>query len=85
MQPELAESERLSVLIEALLEHRASSSSTPAYHKLLLTLPEAQELTGLSRTLLRKAISENKLKAKIIGKSWRIRYADLEKYIAKLF
>ena len=85
VQPELAESERLSVLIEALLEHRLSSISTPAYHKLLLTLAEAQELTGLSRAILREAIKQGSLKAKIIGKTWRIKYTDLERYIEKLF
>lgn len=85
MQPEPAESELHAALIEALLEHQSPSSSTPAYHKLLLTLSEAQELTGLSRTILRKAISEGKLKAHIIGRSWRIKYTDLERYIEKLF
>ena len=85
MQPESVESEHLSALIEALLEHQSSSSSTPAYQKLLLTLSEAQELTGLSRTILRDAIAQGKLKAKIIGRTWRIKYTDLERYVEKLF
>ena len=83
-KPEHGESEHLAALIEALLEHRASSNSTPAYQKLLLTLSEAQELTGLSRTILRDAISQGKLKAHIIGRSWRIKYTDLERYVEKL-
>lgn len=85
VQPELAESERLSVLIEALLEHQSQRTSTPAYHKLLLTIAEAQELTGLSRAILREAISQGTLKAQVIGKSWRIKYTDLERYVEKLF
>ncbi len=85
IQPEPAESEHLSALIEALLEHQSQRSSTPAYHKLLLTLAEAHELTGLSRSILREAISQGTLKAKIIGKSWRVKYADLERYVEKLF
>ena len=84
-QPKHTEVEPLSAIIEALLERQSSSSSTPAYHKLLLTLSEAQELTGLSRTTLRLAISQGKLKAAIIGKSWRIKYTDLERYVEKLF
>lgn len=85
VQPEPGESERLSALIETLLEHQSPSSSTPAYHKLLLTLAEAQELTGLSRPILRLAISKGTLKAQVIGKSWRIKYTDLERYVEKLF
>lgn len=61
------------------------SGSTPAYQKFLLTLTEAQELTGLGRTILREAITQGKLKAKIIGKTWRVKYTDLERYIEKLF
>jgi len=84
-QPELAESEHLAALIEALFKYQSSNSSTPAYHKLLLTLADAQELTGLSRAILRQAISEGTLKAQVIGKSWRIKYTDLERYVEKLF
>ncbi len=53
--------------------------------KLLLTLDEAQALTGLSRSTLRGAIDEGGLKAAQIGRAWRIRRGDLEKYLAKLF
>ncbi len=84
-QPEHTEFEAFSAIIEALLERQSSSSSTPAYHKLLLTLADAQELTGLSRAILRQAISEGTLKAQVIGKSWRIKYTDLERYVEKLF
>jgi len=49
----------------------------PIADKLLLTLPEAQALTGLSREMLRDAITSNKLKAKVIGKGWRIKRSDL--------
>lgn len=85
VQPEVLDFEGLSAVIESLLEHQSSSSATPAYHKILLTLAEAQELTGLSRTILRQAISKGTLKAQIIGKSWRIKYTDLESYVEKLF
>ena len=83
VQPEVVNFEGLSAILEALIEHQ--SSSTPAYHKLLLTLAEAQELTGLSRAILRLAISQGTLKAQVIGKSWRIKYTDLERYVEELF
>jgi excisionase family DNA binding protein len=53
--------------------------------KLLLTMPEAQKLTGLSREFLKNAISSGNLKAKLIGKGWRIKRSDLNQYIDKLF
>ncbi|WP_242054234.1 helix-turn-helix domain-containing protein [Nostoc parmelioides] len=48
-------------------------------------MPEAQALTGLSKEVLRSAIASGELKAKVIGKSWRIKRSDLETYIDKLF
>ena len=56
----------------------------PTEQKLLLTLKEVQALTGLSREILREAIKEGKLKAKIIGKSWRVKRGDLEDFIEGL-
>jgi excisionase family DNA binding protein len=50
----------------------------------LLTLAEARELTGLARGVLREAIDQGKLKAKIIGRAWRVKRADLDTYIHKL-
>ena len=52
--------------------------------KLLLTLPECQKLTGLSREVLRVAIDASELKARQIGRAWRVKRADLEAYIASL-
>lgn len=53
--------------------------------KLILTLDEIKLLTGFSKEILRTAIKEGKLKAKIIGKSWRIKRADLDQYIENLW
>jgi excisionase family DNA binding protein len=52
--------------------------------KTLLKLDEAQKLTGLSREILRAAIKAGKLKAKLIGRAWRIKKTDLDNYIQKL-
>lgn len=57
----------------------------PVEEKLLLTLKEVQALTGLSEKILREAIKSGELKAKIMGKSWRIKRFDLENYIDSLF
>jgi excisionase family DNA binding protein len=58
--------------------------SVPVEAKLLLTLAEAQALTGLSRSTLRAAINSGELKARQIGKAFRIKRADLEKFVGKL-
>jgi len=52
--------------------------------KLTLTLTEATLLSGLSRGYLRQAIHAGKLKARIIGKGWRVKRADLDSYVKKL-
>ncbi len=56
----------------------------PIADKLLFTLAEAQGMTGLSRETLRDAIDSKKLKAKIIGRGWRVKRADLEAYVKRL-
>jgi excisionase family DNA binding protein len=52
--------------------------------KLLLTLPECQALTGLSRAVLRDAIEAGDLKARQMGRPWRVKRADLEAFIETL-
>jgi excisionase family DNA binding protein len=52
--------------------------------KPLLKLDEASALTGLSRGILKSAIDGKKLKARIIGRSWRIKRADLDTFVSKL-
>jgi excisionase family DNA binding protein len=58
--------------------------SVPVADKLLLSLEECQTLTGLSRATLRSAIDDGALKARIIGRGFKIKRADLDKYISKL-
>lgn len=52
--------------------------------KPLLKLDEASALTGLSRAILREAIDAKQLKAKMIGRAYRIKRPDLDEYINKL-
>lgn len=77
--------EKLSSIIEQLLGKSENQPIVPIADKLLLTLAEVQALTGLSKEVLRQAIASGELKAKVIGKSWRIKRTDLESFIDKLF
>jgi excisionase family DNA binding protein len=54
-------------------------------NKLTLSLSEASALSGLSQGHLRDAIRAGKLKAKIIGRGWRINRDHLKTYADKLF
>jgi excisionase family DNA binding protein len=63
---------------------RAKPSAADLATKHFLTLDEAASLSGLSSHQLRAAISDNKLKAKIIGRGWKIRPKDLQSYTDKL-
>jgi excisionase family DNA binding protein len=82
---EISVIEKLSGIIETLLGKADTQPLVPIADKLLLTIAEAQALTGLSREFLRDAITSGELKAKLIGKGWRVKRTDLEEYVDKLF
>ena len=80
-------SSQLASLTEAIHSFKTlppTPPTVPIENKLLLTLREVQALTGLSRETLREAIQFNQLKAKIVGKAWRVKRSDLEDYIENL-
>lgn len=77
--------DKLSSIIEGLLGRGDNQPVVPIADKLLLTIAEAQALTGLSREFLRDAINKGELKAKVIGKGWRVKRSDLQEYVDKLF
>lgn len=78
-------SSQLTQLTEAIQNLKSPPQPVvPTEQKLLLTLKEVQALTGLSREILREAIQQGRLKAKIIGKSWRVKRGDLEDFIESL-
>jgi excisionase family DNA binding protein len=62
----------------------AALSAVPIADKLLLTLPEVQALTGLSRNILKEAIKSGELKTKIIGKSYRCKRQDVEAFVNQI-
>jgi excisionase family DNA binding protein len=72
--------------VTAMLEatNAKARPSVAVESKLMLKLDEAALLTGLSRGTIRAAIDAGKLKAKIIGRAWRVKRDDLEAYIKKL-
>ena len=53
-------------------------------HKLMLTIDEAAALAGLSANHIYVAIRKGHLKAKIIGRGWRVKRPDLDAYVKKL-
>jgi excisionase family DNA binding protein len=66
------------------LQPTNAKPSIPIESKPLLKLVEACQLTGLSRQILREVIQTKKLRAKIIGKAWRIRREDIDLFLKKL-
>jgi excisionase family DNA binding protein len=71
-------------LTNAINNHSSRVTATEIRSKLLLTLDEAQIVTGLSRDLLIDAIKNGELPSKIMGKAYRIKTQDLERYIQEL-
>jgi excisionase family DNA binding protein len=71
-------------LTRAIDNHGSRITASELRNKLLLTIDEAQILTGLSRDILLTAIKNDELPSKIMGKSYRIKTQDLEKYITEL-
>jgi excisionase family DNA binding protein len=52
--------------------------------KLMLSIDEAAALAGLSANHIYVAIRAGKLKAKIVGRGWRVKRPDLDAYVKKL-
>ena len=64
---------------------RFFSSPALLQGKMLVTLNEAQIITGLSRDTLMTAIKSGELESRIIGKAYRIKRKELERYIDDLW
>jgi excisionase family DNA binding protein len=62
----------------------SAPAPVPVADKLTLSLVEAAQLSGLSRGHLREAIEAKKLKARIIGRGWKVKRDDLDSYVRKL-
>lgn len=79
--PLIAVLERLKV---APADNHATPSISDLAAKPPLKLDEAARFTGLSRNTLRAAIDGGQLRAKIVGRAWRIKQDDLDAYVKKL-
>jgi excisionase family DNA binding protein len=71
-------------LMQMQIGNRKVGRDVAIENKPLLKLDEAAALTGLSRQILRDAIKAEELKARLIGRAYRIKRADLDAYIKKL-
>jgi excisionase family DNA binding protein len=71
-------------ILRQAITPETKAAGVPIADKPLLKLDEAGALTGPSRDTLRKAIDTKQLKGKMIGKAYRIKRADLDKYIKNL-
>jgi excisionase family DNA binding protein len=71
-------------LVEALASREAPHASVRTSEKLLLNLNDCRQLTGLSDANLRAAIKAGTLKAKIIGRSYKVKREDLDDFIKNL-
>jgi hypothetical protein len=60
------------------------SASVRVSEKLLLNLIDCRLLTGLSEQNLRDAIKSGRLKAKIIGRGWKVKKQDLDNFVSNL-
>ncbi len=69
---------------QMIAEAVAAKPALSVADKLTLSLMEASQLSGLSRRILRQAIEEKKLKARIIGRGWRVKREELDAYVKKL-
>jgi excisionase family DNA binding protein len=69
---------------QMLAAFQAMAAPVRLADKLMLSLIEAAQLSNLSRGHLRQAIEDGKLKARIIGRGWRVKRVDLNKYVEKL-
>jgi excisionase family DNA binding protein len=72
-------------LVEAMASpEKVRSASVRVSEKLLLTVSDCRLLTGLSEQSLREAIHDERLKAKIIGRGYKVKKADLDSFIENL-
>jgi excisionase family DNA binding protein len=72
-------------LVEAMASReKVRSASIRVSEKLLLSVGDCRLLTGLSEQNLRDAIHDGKLRAKIIGRGYKIKRKDLDEFVEQL-
>jgi hypothetical protein len=72
-------------LFEAITSREeVRSASVRVSEKLLLTVKDCQLLTGLSEQAIRDSIRDAKLKARVIGRGFKVKRSDLNDFISSL-
>jgi excisionase family DNA binding protein len=88
--PQISPHEFIDQLAAAILARQAGQKKrheptiTELAAKPLLTRAEAQRYTGLSRELLREAVTSGKVKEILLGRAYRMKRAELDSYVAAL-
>jgi excisionase family DNA binding protein len=77
----LSDLSKFAELLSGWKDEKKPAKTVAIENKPLLKLDEASILTGLSRDILKSAISDEKLRAKKIGRAWRIKRIDLDVFI----
>jgi excisionase family DNA binding protein len=80
---EQAHVEAIRGLLSGNIEEPRSASARVS-EKILLNLSDCRSLTGLSDDFLRDAIHSRTLKAKIIGRGYKVKRQDLDEFINNL-
>ncbi len=81
--PEQSYVEALRVLLSRM-NQEPRSASVRVSEKLLLNLNDCRLLTGLSDSMLRQAVKAGTLKAKIIGRAYKVKRQDLNSTLSIL-
>ena len=76
--------ESVSMPLNSLVTVTRENRSVPIHCKLFLSLNEAKEFSGLPRAFIKEAINSGELEASIIGRGWRIKRAELERWASKI-
>ncbi len=72
-------------LVEAMVSREeVRSASVRVSEKLLLSVKDCRFLTGLSEQAIRDAIRDETLKARVIGRGFKVKRTDLDEFINKL-
>jgi excisionase family DNA binding protein len=88
--PQISPHEFIDQFAAAILARQAEQKQKhePTINELaakpLLTRAEAQRYTGLSRELLREAVTSGKVKEILLGRAYRMKRAELDSYVAAL-
>ncbi|HEV7376483.1 MAG TPA: helix-turn-helix domain-containing protein [Pyrinomonadaceae bacterium] len=88
--PQISPHEFIDQFAAAILARQAGQKQKhePTINELaakpLLTRAEAQRYTGLSRELLREAVTAGKIKEILLGRAYRMKRAELDRYVATL-